>query len=126
MNFPDNFKYSKDHTWLLLEGETGKIGISDFAQSELGDMVYIDLPRVGQSFKKNDEFGSAEAVKTTSDLFMPVSGTISKTNLKLKDEPTLVNTDPFGEGWMIEIKLTNISEVDTLQSAEEHKKETGN
>ena len=126
MRFPENLKYSKEHTWLLVEGETGKIGITEFAQSELGEIVYVDMPRVGQSFKKDAVFGSVEAVKTTSDLFMPVSGVVKQINNKIVKEPSPVNSDPYQEGWMIEIQITNPSELNDLLSASAYKTITGN
>ncbi len=125
MEFPENLKYSKEHTWLLVNGETAKIGITEFAQSELGEMVYVDLPRVGQTFKQDEVFGSVEAVKTTSDLFMPVSGEVIEINLRLKDEATLINSSPFVDGWMIVIKILDKNETKTLQSAVDYKLSTG-
>jgi glycine cleavage system H protein len=101
MQFPNDYKYSKEHTWLKVDGETGTIGITEFAQSELGEIVYVDLPAVGKTFKKDEVFGSVEAVKTTSDLFMPVSGEVTEINTALKDNAPLVNTASFTDGWMI-------------------------
>jgi glycine cleavage system H protein len=126
MEFPEEFKYTKDHTWLLVSGEIAKVGITEFAQSELGEIVYVDLPRVGQVFKQSEIFGSVEAVKTTSDLFMPVSGEVIEINPRLKKEATLVNSSPFNDGWMIAIKIIDKKEVSTLQSATEYKTGTGN
>ncbi len=114
MNFPENLLYSKEHTWLQVDGQTGTIGITEFAQSELGEIVYVELPRVGQSFNADEIFGSVEAVKTTSDLFMPVSGKIVSINDALTKEPELVNSDPFVKGWMIKIELDKRSEVNYL------------
>jgi glycine cleavage system H protein len=125
MEFPEDLKYSKEHTWLLVNGETAKVGITEFAQGELGEMVYVDLPRVGQTFKKDEVFGSVEAVKTTSDLFMPVSGEVIEINLRLKDEATLINSSPFVDGWMIVIKIVDKNEIKTLQSARDYKLSTG-
>ena len=118
MNFPENIKYSKEHTWLKIEGETGTIGITEFAQSELGEIVYVDLPSIGKQFKKDEVFGSVEAVKTTSDLFMPVTGEILEINTALKDHADFVNSASFTDGWMIKIKLLDEAEVDTLLDAQ--------
>jgi glycine cleavage system H protein len=118
MQFPNELKYSKEHTWLLVEGDTGTVGITEFAQSELGEIVYVDLPYVGKSFKQDEVFGSVEAIKTVSDLFMPAGGTITEINPALKDNPTLINTDPFNSGWMIKISFDNITQLDSLLNAE--------
>lgn len=118
MKFPSDLKYSKEHTWLRIEGQTGTIGITEFAQSELGEIVYVDLPAVGKQFQKDEVFGSVEAVKTTSDLFMPVSGEVIEVNTALKDNAPLVNSASFTDGWMIRIKLLNVSEADTLLDAQ--------
>ncbi len=118
MNFPSELNYSKEHTWIKVEGGTGVIGISEFAQSELGEIVYVDLPDVGKSFAKDEVFGSVEAVKTTSDLFMPVGGKVIETNNKLKDNADLVNTLPYTEGWMIRVGLTEPSEISSLLTSE--------
>lgn len=125
MNFPDSLYYSKEHTWLKLNGDQGIIGITEFAQSELGEMVYVDLPRVGQIFTVDTIFGSVEAVKTTSDLFMPVSGEITEINSALLREPTLLNTDPFSSGWIIKIKLTSQGEQQNLLGADQYKETIG-
>jgi glycine cleavage system H protein len=117
MQFPNDYKYSKEHTWLKVDGETGTIGITEFAQSELGEIVYVDLPAVGKTFKKDEVFGSVEAVKTTSDLFMPVSGEVTEINTALKDNAPLVNTASFTDGWMIKVKLLDAKETDTLLDA---------
>ena len=103
MNFPEDLKYSKEHTWMRIDGNSGTIGITEFAQSELGEIVYPDLPNIGNSFEQDKIFGTVEAIKTVSDLFMPVSGKVIETNKKLLQEPTLINNDPYGEGWMIKI-----------------------
>lgn len=126
MQFPNEVKYSKEHTWLLVEGDTGTIGITEFAQSELGEIVYVDLPSIGKSFKKDEVFGSIEAIKAVSDLFMPVSGEVIAFNTQLKDEPTLVNEKSFTEGWMLKIRITNAEELSTLLSAEQYKEIAGN
>jgi len=121
MNIPENLKYSKDHEWVRLEGEFAYVGVTDFAQSELGDIVFVEIETEGDELNKEDVFGSVEAVKTVSDLFMPVSGTILEVNAKLADNPEAVNTDPYGDGWMVKIKLSNASEVDTLLDAAAYK-----
>ena len=117
MEAPQHLKYSKEHTWLLVEGEQGTVGITEFAQSELGEIVFVDFPSVGAFFGQDRVFGSIEALKTTSDLFMPVSGNVLEINVKLKDDPTLVNSDPFGEGWIIKIKMSKPEEADNLLSS---------
>ncbi len=122
MNFPEDLKYSKEHTWLRIDGNIGTIGITEFAQSELGEIVYSDLPNNGYSFEQDKVFGSVEAVKTVSDLFMPVSGKVIETNKKLLQTPTFVNDDPYGEGWMMKIEITNPAEIEHLSSAEQYKR----
>jgi len=122
MQFPSDYKYSKEHIWIKIEGQTGTIGITEFAQSELGEIVYVDLPSVGKQFKKDEIFGSVEAVKTTSDLFMPVSGEVIETNVALKDDATLVNSASFTDGWMIKIILSDSKEIDTLLNAGSYEK----
>ncbi|HEX5152848.1 MAG TPA: glycine cleavage system protein GcvH [Parafilimonas sp.] len=122
MQFPSDYKYSKEHTWIKIEGQTGTIGITEFAQSELGEIVYVDLPSVGKQFKKDEIFGSVEAIKTTSDLFMPVSGEVIETNAALKDDATLVNSASFTDGWMIKIILSDSKEIDTLLNAGSYEK----
>ncbi len=126
MNFPENSKYSKEHTWLSLTGDSARVGITEFAQSELGEIVYIDMPRVGQSFKRDEVFGSVEAVKTTSDLFMPVAGIVKQINNNVVKKPKPVNSDSYNEGWLIEIQITNPSEINDLLSASDYKQLTGN
>lgn len=121
MNFPENLLYSKEHTWLQVDNTIGTIGVTDFAQSELGEIVYVEFPRVGQSFKADEIFGSVEAVKTTSDLFMPVSGKVIEINVSLTKEPELVNKDAFGKGWMIKIELSDSGQVENLLSTERYK-----
>jgi glycine cleavage system H protein len=118
MQFPNELKYSKEHTWLRIEGDSGAVGITEFAQSELGEIVYVDLPSIGKSFKQDEVFGSVEAIKTVSDLFMPAGGTITEINPALKDNPTLINTDPFNSGWLIKISLSDITQLDFLLNAE--------
>ncbi len=118
MNFPENLRYTKDHEWVLLEGTTATIGITDFAQRELGDIVYVDINAVGKSFNAEEVFGTVEAVKTVSDLFLPVAGTIAEINTALNDKPEAVNNDPYGEGWMVKITVNNPADVDALMNAE--------
>ena len=121
MNIPSNLKYSKDHEWVRVEGDTAYIGITDFAQSELGEIVIVDITTVGETLAREAVFGSIEAVKTVSDLFMPLGGEVLEVNPKLEDNPELVNSDPYGEGWMIKVKMTNPSEVGSLLDAEAYK-----
>lgn len=125
MNFPDHLKYSKEHEWILVEGNTGTIGITDFAQKELGDIVYVDINTVGDNVAIDAVFGTVEAVKTVSDLFMPVSGKITEANTALNDAPEAVNNDPYGAGWMVKVELTNPAELDNLMDAEAYKKHIG-
>lgn len=121
MNFPEELKYHKEHTWLRIEGKTGTIGITEFAQGELGEIVYVDQPNIGNSYKHDEVFGTVEALKTVSDLFMPVSGKVTAINPRLRQEPTLVNRDPFGEGWMIQVELSNQDEWKNLLDAAAYK-----
>ncbi|MCS6935035.1 MAG: glycine cleavage system protein GcvH [Chitinophagales bacterium] len=125
MNFPADLKYSKEHEWIRVEGNTGTIGITDFAQKELGDIVYVDINTVGETIAKDTVFGTVEAVKTVSDLFMPVSGKILEQNTELNNSPDSVNKDPYGSGWMIKIEITAPAELDTLMDAEQYKKHIG-
>jgi len=117
MNFPANLKYTKDHEWLLVQGDTGTVGITDHAQGELGDVVFVELPAVGKALKAHDSFGTIEAVKAVSDLYAPVTGTVLEVNKDLAATPELVNKDPYGKGWMVKIKLTNPAEVGGLLDA---------
>ena len=119
-NVPEGLYYSKDHEWLRVEGDTGTVGITDHAQNSLGDVVYVELPKAGESFSAHDTFGSVESVKAVSELFLPVAGEVTGVNESLTDEPEKVNTDPYGEGWMLRIKLSNRGEVDSLLSAAEY------
>ena len=121
MNIPEGLKYSKEHEWVRVEGDIAIIGISDFAQGELGDIIYVDIESVGEELSANDIFGSVEAVKTVSDLFIPISGKVLEFNDKLTDEPELVNTDAYGEGWMIKMKIADPSELDALMDAAAYK-----
>lgn len=118
MNFPDNLLYTKEHEWVRLEGDTATIGITDFAQRELGDIVYVEVETVGKSLHAGDVFGTVEAVKTVSDLFLPVAGTVLELNPALAASPELVNTDPYGAGWMIKMKLANASDAGQLMKAD--------
>lgn len=120
MNIPSELKYTKDHEWIKIEGNVATVGITDFAQGELGDIVYVEVETVGESFDKEEVFGTVEAVKTVSDLFMPVSGEVIEFNDELESNPEAVNNDPYGAGWMIKINLSDLSELDALLSAEEY------
>lgn len=119
-NVPENLHYSKDHEWVRVEGDTAVIGITDHAQNQLGDVVYVELPKVGDSFAANDSFGSVESVKAVSEVFTPVSGQITAINDSLNDEPEKVNKDSYGDGWMIKMKMSSPGEVDSLLSAAEY------
>ena len=121
MNFPDNLKYTKDHEWVRVEGSEAVIGITDFAQKELGDIVYVDVTTLNETVDREAIFGSVEAVKTVSDLFMPVSGKVLEVNSKIDGNPELVNSDPYGDGWMIRCTIDNASDLDSLLSAEDYK-----
>lgn len=120
MNLPSELKYTKEHEWVKVEGELVKIGITDFAQSELGDIVFVELPEVGEEIKQDEPFGNVESVKTVSELFAPVSGEVVEINEALEDEPEQVNDSPYDEGWMIIVKPANLSDVDTLLTAEQY------
>src|SRR6267378_4307824 len=117
MNFPDNLKYTKDHEWIRVEGGHAYVGITDFAQGELGDIVYVEIETQGETISMHDVFGTIEAVKTVSDLFMPVNGIVAGVNPKLQTNPEVVNTDPYGDGWIIKIELSNPADVNELLSA---------
>ncbi|WP_271423554.1 glycine cleavage system protein GcvH [Aequorivita sinensis] len=125
MNLPSELKYTKDHEWVKIEGDVAIIGVTDFAQSELGDIVYVDIETVGDTLDKDEIFGSVEAVKTVSDLFLPLSGEIVEFNENLESEPEKVNTDPYGEGWMIKMKFSDASEIDNLLDADAYKEVIG-
>jgi glycine cleavage system H protein len=120
MNIPQNLKYTKDHEWVRVEGDVAVIGITDFAQHELGDIVYVEIETVGENLDQEEVFGSVEAVKTVSDLFMPVSGEVIELNENLDSSPELVNTDPYEQGWMVKVKMSNPSEVGALLSSSEY------
>ncbi|MFA5324583.1 MAG: glycine cleavage system protein GcvH [Bacteroidales bacterium] len=121
MNIPADLKYTKDHEWVKIEDTIATVGITDFAQSELGDIVFVDIQTEGETLKKEEIFGAIEAVKTVADAFMPISGEILEVNAELEGEPELVNNDPYGAGWMIKIKFSDASEIDTLLSAGQYK-----
>ncbi|WP_128544352.1 glycine cleavage system protein GcvH [Larkinella soli] len=121
MNFPEELKYTEDHEWIRIEGDIAVVGITDFAQSELGDIVYVDITTVGQTLSKGDVFGSVEAVKTVSDLFLPLDGEVLEINPEVEKSPELVNEDPYGRGWMIRLKLADGAAVDNLLSQEAYR-----
>jgi len=121
MNIPANIKYTEDHEWLKIEGNEALIGITDFAQNELSDIVFVEVETEGETLDKEEAFGTIEAVKTVSDMFMPVSGEVIEFNAELEDKPELINQDPYGEGWIIKINITNTDEIDDLLSANEYK-----
>jgi len=125
MSIPAGLKYTKDHEWIKIEGDQATIGITDFAQGELGDIVYVDISSVGQTIKQHDVFGTVEAVKTVSDLFMPISGTVSEFNKGLESGPEQVNSDPYGEGWMVKVKISNPAEAEGLLNADQYKELIG-
>jgi glycine cleavage system H protein len=120
MNFPENLMYTKDHEWILVDGDTATIGITDFAQGELGDIVFVDIQSQGETIGQNEVFGTVEAVKTVSDLYMPVSGEILEVNASLENAPEHVNSDPYGNGWMVKVKMTDASQVSGLMSAADY------
>jgi glycine cleavage system H protein len=122
MNFPDTLRYTKDHEWIKLEGNTATVGITEFAQSELGDIVYVDIDSAGKSMTAEEVFGTVEAVKTVSDLFLPLTGTITEVNPSLANQPELVNSDPYGEGWMIKMTVDNPTDFEHLMTAESYQK----
>ena len=125
MNFPAELRYTKEHEWVKLEGDMATVGITDFAQGELGDIVYVEIETVGQTLAKDEIFGSVEAVKTVSDLFLPIAGEILEINPALNNQPELVNTDPFGEGWMIKMKVSNTADFDSLMDVDTYQTHTG-
>jgi glycine cleavage system H protein len=125
MNFPENLKYTKDHEWILVEGDEAKIGITEFAQGELGDIVFVDISSEGETLNAEEVFGSVEAVKTVSELYMPVSGEILEVNADLENAPESVNSDPYGSGWMVRVKLNDASQIDGLMSAEQYREMVG-
>ena len=121
MNFPENLKYSKDHEWIKVEGDTALVGITEFAQNELGEIVYVDVTTEGETIEKDGVFGSVEAVKTVSDLLMPVTGEVLEVNAELENKPELINEDPYGKGWIIKIAVSDGSQLDSLLSAADYK-----
>jgi len=121
MNIPNHLKYTKDHEWINIEGDVAIVGITDFAQKELGDIVYVEIETLDQTLSKDEVFGTVEAVKTVSDLFLPLSGEIIEFNENLEANPELVNSDPYGEGWMIKVKISDTSEIEKLLSVEDYK-----
>ncbi|MFV5691608.1 glycine cleavage system protein GcvH [Flavobacterium sp. LT1R49] len=125
MNIPANLKYTKDHEWISIDGDIATVGITDFAQKELGDIVYVEVETLDQTLEKDEVFGTVEAVKTVSDLFLPLSGEIIAFNDKLENTPESVNSDPYGAGWMIKIKIANEAEIDSLLSSESYKELIG-
>ncbi len=125
MNIPANLKYTKDHEWVSIDGDIATVGITDFAQKELGDIVYVEVETLDQTLEKDEVFGTVEAVKTVSDLFLPLSGEIIAFNEELENTPEAVNSDPYGAGWMIKVKISDIAEYDTLLSSEGYKELIG-
>lgn len=125
MNFPEELKYTKDHEWIKVDGDIVTIGITEFAQGELGDIVFVEIETEGETLAKEDTFGTVEAVKTVSELYMPISGTVEEINPNLEDAPETVNSDPYGEGWMIKVKASDLSEVDDHMDAAAYKEMLG-
>ena len=125
MNIPTDLKYTKDHEWVKIEGDNATIGITDYAQGELGDIVYVEIESLGDELNKEEIFGSVEAVKTVSDLFIPVSGKITEMNESLEDNPELINEDPYGEGWIIKMEIKDVSEIEQLLTAQAYKELIG-
>ncbi len=125
MEFPANLKYTKDHEWVRVEGDTGIVGITEYAQGELGDVVFVELPPVGSKLEQGKQFGTIEAVKTVSDLFAPVSGEVVEVNEALKDSPEVVNKEPYAAGWMVKVKISNAAEVNSLLEAAKYQEMVG-
>lgn len=121
MNFPENLKYTKDHEWVLVDGDTGTVGITDYAQGELGDVVFVELPAIGRSVKQGESFGTIEAVKAVSDMYAPISGLVAEVNKELEKAPEIVNKDPYGKGWMVKIKVSNPADLSMLLNAAAYK-----
>jgi len=119
-NIPENLRYSKDHEWVSVDGDTATIGITDYAQYSLGDVVYVELPKAGETFVEHEAFGSVESVKAVSEIFTPISGEVTEVNDGLNDTPEVVNTDPYGDGWMVRLKMSNTGEIDALLSSAEY------
>jgi len=120
MNVPSNLKYTKEHEWIKVEGNTAFVGITDYAQSELGEIVFVEVETIGETLDEGEVFGTVEAVKTVSDLYLPIAGTILEFNVDLEDKPEMVNDDPYGNGWMVKIEVTDLSQIDSLLSATEY------
>jgi len=125
MNTPSELKYTKDHEWIKVEGDTATIGITDYAQGELGDIVFVDVDTVDEDLNEGDVFGSVEAVKTVSDLFLPIAGTVLELNADLEDQPELLNTDPYGKGWILKLKISDTADFEKLLSAEQYQEVVG-
>lgn len=125
MNIPQDLKYSKDHEWVSVEGDVATIGITDFAQGELGDIVYVDVDSEGETFAAEEVFGTVEAVKTVSDLFMPISGEVIEVNAMLESEPEIINSDPYGDGWIIKVRISDATDLDQLMDATAYKELVG-
>lgn len=125
MNFPENLKYSKDHEWIRVEGDAAYIGITDYAQRELGEIVFVDVTTIGDAIAQGELFGSIEAVKTVSDLYLPVSGEVLEANPELEEKPELVNEDPYGKGWIVKISVKDTAELNSLMSASDYKSQVG-
>ncbi|MBL4559734.1 MAG: glycine cleavage system protein H [Bacteroidales bacterium] len=121
MNVPENLKYTKDHEWVRIEGEDAFIGVTDFAQGELGDIVFVEVETEGEELEKEEIFGTIEAVKTVSDMFMPIGGEVLEFNERLEEAPDLINTDPYGEGWIVKVKITDTADLEELLSADQYK-----
>ncbi|SRR6056297_3829270 len=121
MNIPESLKYTKDHEWIKIDGDEALIGVTDYAQQELGDVVFVEIETEGETLEKEEVFGTIEAVKTVSDIFMPVSGEVTEVNPKLEDSPDVVNKDPYGDGWLIKVKISDQSEADDLLDADQYK-----
>lgn len=121
MNFPEELKYTKDHEWVRIEGDAAYVGITDYAQNELGEIVYVDVTSIGETVAKEEVFGSIEAVKTVSDLFLPLSGEVVEFNEELNDAPELVNQDPYGKGWIVRVTISDVSEIDSLLNTAEYR-----
>lgn len=120
MNFPENLKYTSEHEWVRMEGDVAYVGITDYAQQQLGDIVFVDVPSVGETLAEGEIFGTIEVVKTISDLFLPISGEIIELNEALEENPELVNSDPYGEGWIIKVKVSSVDELETLHSSDSY------
>ena len=121
MNFPENLKYTKDHEWILIDGDTATVGITDYAQGELGDVVFVELPAIGKVIRQHESFGTIEAVKAVSDMYAPASGSVIEANKEVTSTPEIVNKDPYGKGWMVKIKLSNPEEISSLLNAAAYK-----